>query len=104
MSKRRKEHLLLVVLVLLLGVQLTGFPCLGEWQVGSAVGLVEAVDLSLSPDGAMTDDGCPCHFVFQPVSLPAPEIISPFADDVVLTSALFAPTFVVVLFHPPLSL
>jgi len=96
--KGRTENVLLVVLVLLLGVQLTGFTCLGEWQVGSAVGLVEAVD------GAVTDDGCPCHFVFQSVSLPAPEIISPFADDVVLTSTLFAPTFVVVLFHPPLSL
>ena len=93
MLKGRTENVLLVVLVLLLGVQLTGFTCLGEWQVGSAVGLVEAVDLSPSPDGAVTDDGCPCHFV-----------ISPFADDVVLTSTLFAPTFVVVLFHPPLSL
>ena len=104
MLKGRTEIVLLVVLVLLLGVQLTGFTCLGEWQVGSAVGLVEAVDISPSPDGAVTDDGCPCHFVFQSVSLPAPEIISPFADDVVLTSTLFAPTFVVVLFHPPLSL
>jgi hypothetical protein len=101
--KGRKEHVLLVGLVLLLGVQLTGLTCLGEWQLGPAAALAEAMDHSPSPDGGVTDDGCPCHFVFQSVSLPAPEILSPLADDVSLSPTLYVPTFVVALFHPPLS-
>jgi hypothetical protein len=102
--KGRKETVLLVGLVLLLGVQLTGLTCLGEQQIGSAVSFVEALDLSPSPHGAVTDDGCPCHVLFQSVSPPAPDIISPFADDVILNSTLYVPTFVKFLFHPPLSL
>lgn len=104
MFKGRKEHVLLVGLVLLLGVQLTGLTCLGEWQLGPATALVEAMDHSPSPDGGVTDDGCPCHVLFQSVSLPAPEILSPLADDVSLSPTLYVPTFVVVLFHPPLSI
>lgn len=99
----RSSKLLLIALVLLLGVQLTGLSCLGEWQLGSTAALVEATDLSPSPDGGLTDDGCPCHFVFQSVSLPAPETLSPLADDVSWSPTLYVPPFVVVLFHPPLS-
>jgi hypothetical protein len=102
--KGRKENVLLVGLVLLLGVQLTGLTCLGESQIGCTASFVEVLDLSPSPDGAVTDDGCPCHILFQSVSPPAPDIISPFADDAILNSTLFVPTFIKFLFHPPLSL
>lgn len=101
MLKGRIGNLLLIGLVLLLGVQLTGLTCLGEWQVISAAAVVEAMDLSPSPDRAVTDDGCPCHFVFQSVSLPAPANLSPLTDDLIFSSTLYVPTFVVVLFHPP---
>lgn len=104
MLKGRNSNLLLIGLILLLGVQLTGLTCLGEWQVGSATAFVETTDLSPSPDGAVTDDGCPCHILFQSVFPPAPDIISPFADDVILNSTLFVPTFFKLPFHPPLSL
>ena len=101
MLKGRIGNLLLIGLVLLLGVQLTGLTCLGEWQVGSPAGLVQPLDLSPSPDGGVTDDGCPCHFVFQSVSIPAPANLSPLTDDLIFSSTLYVPTFVVVLFHPP---
>lgn len=101
MLKGRIGNLLLVGLVLLLGVQLTGLTCFGEWQVGSPAGLVQPLDLSPSPDGGATDDGCPCHFVFQSVSLPAPEILSPLTGDLTFSSRLYVPTFVVTLFRPP---
>ena len=103
MLQGRSSNLLLIALVLLLGVQLTGLTCLGEWQLGSTAALVEAADLSPSPDGGVTDDGCPCHFVFQSMSIPAPEILSPLADDVSWSPTVYMPTFVVALFHPPLS-
>ena len=101
MLKGRIGNLLLIGLVLLLGVQLTGLTCLGEWQVGSPAGLVQPLDLSPSPDGGVTDDGCPCHFVFQSVSIPVPANLSPLTDDLIFSSTLYVPTFVVVLFHPP---
>lgn len=104
MPKGRKEHLLLIGLVLLLGIQLTGVTCLGEWQVRSAGGLVGAVNPSPSLDGTMSEDGCPCHAMFQTVSLPSPDIIAPLVDENFLSSISFAPTFVVFLFRPPLSL
>lgn len=101
MLKGRIGNLLLIGLVFLLGVQLTGLTCLGEWQDIAAATVVEAMDLSPSPDGTVTDDGCPCHFVFQSVSLPAPANLSPLTDDLIFSSTLYVPTFVVVLFHPP---
>jgi len=102
--KRQNSHLPLIGLVLLLGVQLTGFACLGEWPLGPVAAQAEMTDDSPSPDGAVIDDGCPCHLLFQSVSPPAPDIISPFAVDVILNSPLYVPTFVKFLFHPPLSL
>ncbi len=103
MLQGRSSNLLLIALVLLLGVQLTGLTCLGEWQLGPAAGLIEGMGHSPSPDGGVADDGCPCHFVFQSMSLPAPDILSPLADEVNWNPTLYVPTFVVALFHPPLS-
>lgn len=102
MLDTRHTNLLLMGLILLLGVQLTGLTCLGEWQIGPAV-LVGATDHSATSDGGVTDDGCPCHVVFQSVFLAVPEILSPYTDDVRSSPTLYVPTFVVFLFHPPLS-
>ena len=100
----RYTNLLIAALILLLGVQLTGFTCLGEWQLIAATTLVETLDPNSSPNGGVTDDGCPCHFVFQSVPLAGPDILSLLADDVAVSHKLSVPTFVVFLFHPPLSL
>lgn len=99
----RHRHLLLVGLVLLLGVQLTGLTCLGEWQAINYSAQAEMVSDSSSPEGNVLDQGCPCHFVFQSVYLPLPEILSPHADKASSSSTRYVPTFVVSLFHPPLS-
>lgn len=93
----------LIGLVLLLGVQLTGLSCLGEWQGAILSTQAELVDSSPSPEGNVSDHGCPCHFVFQSVFLPFPEILSPRTDNVSSNPMLYVPTFVVFLFHPPLS-
>lgn len=100
----RHSTLLLIGLVLLLGVQLTGLTCLDEWQGAIHSTQAEIVDNSPSPEGNVLDHGCPCHFVFQSVLLAAPEILSPHTDDVNLPPSLYVPTFVVSLFHPPLSI
>lgn len=97
----RSTNGLLVGLVLLLGVQLTGLTCLGEWQTGSTASLIATADLPPSPDGTVTDDGCPCHFVFQSVPLAASDIMHQLADDTIVSSTLYVPTFVVFLFRPP---
>ena len=103
MLKPRHSHLWLIALVLLLGVQLTGLSCLGEWQGAIQSAQAEMVDSSPSPEGNVLDHGCPCHFVFQSVFLPLPEILSPRTDNVSSSPMLYVPTFVVFLFHPPLS-
>lgn len=103
MLDMRPTHLLLIGLVFLLGVQLTGLTCLGEWPLGPTATQVKmTADSPLIPEN-LTDDGCPCHVVFQSVLLAVPEILSPRTDDVHSTPSLYVPTFVVFLFHPPLT-
>jgi len=94
---------LLLGLIVMLGVQLTGFTCLDEWEIGPASDLVQVADLSPSPVGSVSD-GCPCHILFQSAPLPTPVIMARLTDDVIVSSTLCVPTFVVVLFHPPLNL
>jgi hypothetical protein len=103
MLERRYSNLLLIGLVLLLGVQLTGLTCLGEWQVAIHSAQAELVSDSPSPEGNVLDQGCPCHFVFQSVFFPLPEILSPRTDKVSSNPTLYVPAFAVSLFHPPLS-
>lgn len=100
MLDTKHTNLLLIGLVLLLGVQLTGLTCLGEWQIGPA-DLVRAMDHSPTSDEGVTDDGCPCHFVFQSVSLPGPAILSPLTDNRLFSAVLHMPVFAVIPFHPP---
>ena len=103
MLEVRYSSLWLIGLVLLLGVQLTGLSCLGEWQGAILSTQAELVDSSPSPEGNVSNHGCPCHFVFQSVFLPLPEILSPCTDNLSSSSTLYVPTFVVFLFHPPLG-
>ncbi len=103
MFDTRPTYRLLIGLVFLLGIQLTGLTCLGEWPLGPATAQAEmTADSPLTPENLIAD-GCPCHVVFQSVCLVAPEVLSPRTDDVDSTPSLYVPTFVVVLFHPPLT-
>ncbi len=104
MLKPRHTNLLVVGLILLLGVQLTGLTCLSEWQVINYSAQAELISDSPSPEGSVLDHGCPCHFIFQSVSLAVPEILSPHTDDISSSPSLYVPTFVVSLFHPPLNI
>lgn len=104
MGKPRHSNLLLIALVLLLGVQLTGLTCLDEWQGAIHSAHAKLISNSPSPEGNVLDHGCPCHFIFQSVSLAIPEILSPHTDDINSSHTLHVPTFVVSLFHPPLSI
>lgn len=104
MLKPRHTNLLLIGLVLLLGVQLTGITCLGEWQVAIHSAQSEISGGSPATEENLVDHGCPCHFIFQSVSLAVPEILSPHTDDISSSPTLYVPTFVVSLFHPPLNI
>lgn len=104
MLKRHSVQVLLVTLVLLLGIELTGLNCLGEWQAISTVSAVKTLDRAHTPDGGITEDGCPCHFVFESGAFPTPDIIVPLAENVRVSATFYVPTFVVILFHPPLSI
>ena len=95
---------LLIGLVLLLGVQLTGLTCLGEWQVAIHSAQAEILGGSPATEENVLDHGCPCHFVFQSVFLPVPEILSLHTDDISLSHTPYVLTFVVSLFHPPLNI
>lgn len=99
----RYSNVVVLALVLLLGIQLTGLTCLGEWPLRPADTQVEMTDFSPPPDENVINDGCPCHFVFQSVLFADPEILSPHIDGVSSSPMLYVPTFVVFLFHPPLS-
>ena len=104
MLQPRNSQLLLIGLILLLGIQLTGLTCLGEWELVPGSILSETMDHAPSPNGGVTDDGCPCHFVFQSVPLSGPDILSLLAQAVRVSPTLSVPSFVVFLFHPPLSI
>lgn len=105
MKSRPSAKLLMTGFILLLAIQLTGLSCLDEWYPSHASPTVATQSLTQTVGMSQTgDDGCPCHFVFQSVSAPAPDIIAPLVDDVWASATLFVPTFVVILFHPPLNL
>lgn len=104
MPEKTTAHVFLLGLILLLGVQLTGFTCPSDWQGQSAVFLAEAPTPSSSASSAVVEDGCPCHVVFQAVSRSTPDVISLFAADIVLASPWFEPPFCEFLFRPPLAL
>src|SRR5262245_46463679 len=86
MMLRPARQLLIIGLILLLGVQLTGLSCLGEWPIAESAGsLLDAHQITGdAPESeGLADDGCPCHMVFvsilssasqpsHPVSLIAP--------------------------------
>lgn len=65
--KRKVVKVLLSALILLLGVQLTGLNCLGEWDellIVSEHQLQSQIDTGATQDNLLGEDACPCHLAF----------------------------------------
>jgi len=100
-------RLLLLVLVVLLGVQLTGLSCLDEWlspPLHPSPGLSNQLQVGVASAGQLGDDGCPCHLAFMSVPKAAPESCYPnslldLGAPVTLVPGHTSPPF-----HPPLVL
>ena len=102
MIQKRGTRLVVIVLILLLGVQLTGLSCLDEWSlpfVGG--GIASYVDSSHDADVAEADS-CPCHLTFTSIPHVAlftscPSVLSnpPDAETLLLVDPALP-------FHPPL--
>ena len=107
MVHRKASQLLVVCLVVLLGAQLTGLSCLGEWRLASSA--ESGFDtLQITGDGTgveePADDGCPCHLAFVSIPVGAYHVSHPASlnDPDSPVTAPLAPPFS--FFHPPLSL
>lgn len=94
-----------LALAVLLALQLTGFSCLSEWEIGSALaGTAENwISIEPSPAGLEAPDGCPCHFYFSPVDIVVPEPVFPLNETQALPPTQYALRFCNLPFHPPLQ-
>jgi hypothetical protein len=106
MANGRAGSLMAIALLVLLSVQLTGLSCLDEWHIrtGEFIVLADTGQGTLSPDAGMCSDGCPCHLLFQSVSLSSVERVSPLTTLLVTDSQQYTPTLIHFLFHPPVIL
>ena len=102
MIQKRKTRLVVILLILLLGVQLTGLSCLDEWSLPSVGGgIASYVDSSHDADVAERDS-FPCHLTFTSIPHIAlfascPSVLSDLPDTETLL--LVDPALP---FHPPL--
>ena len=71
-----------LALALLLALQMTGFSCLSEWEIGGAwsVDAENSLRIEASPAAEIAVDGCPCHFYFSPVDIVVPEPVFPLNE------------------------
>src|SRR5215467_6799249 len=107
MIVRHTSRLLAIGLIMLLGVQLTGLSCLGDWRIAALAGSLlethQITGLATGP-GELADDGCPCHMVFVSIHSGASQPSYPVSlvePGVPETSPLMPPFLP---FHPPPSL
>lgn len=107
MVHRRISRLFLSGLILLLGVQLTGLSCLGDWQDLLLVPghQIQCQVRSGTPGAAgLGDDGCPCHLALMSVPGSAYEVSAP-PSLLDLGAPVTNPSaHPLLLFRPPLSL
>lgn len=95
---------MLIGLVLLLGVQLTGFSCLSDFDLDLSQGILLSqshTDDSVSSLGISTEDGCPCHLLFHTASQLVSSVVSPFIAKFSERPDLAVSAFSRVLFRPP---
>ena len=93
-----------LALAILLALQLTGFSCLSEWEIGSALaGNVEnSFTIEAPPAALEAPDGCPCHFYFSPVEIVVPEPVFPLNETQAPPPIQYALRFSNLPFRPPL--
>lgn len=94
-----------LALAILLALQLTGFSCLSEWEIGSAsAGNAEnAFTIEASAAPLAVPDGCPCHFYFNPVDIVVPEPVFPLNETQAPPPTQYALRFSSLPFRPPLQ-
>jgi hypothetical protein len=95
---------MLIGLLVLLAVQLTGLSCLSDFDlhVSQAILLSQSqVNDSVNSLGNGTEDGCPCHLLFQGVSPMFTAVISPSIARLSEAPHLLVSSLSRVLFHPP---
>lgn len=92
-------------LAVLLAIQLTGFSCLSEWEVGNAwaTSAENGYSTQPSPSELEADDGCPCHFYFSPVDVTVPEPVFPLNETSTRPPGQYTLSFNKLPFHPPLQ-
>ena len=99
------QRWMLVLLILLLGVQLTGLTCVDDW---AAVSHAEA---ALIQHPAMTGhaeslepgaDSCPCHLMFSDPPLVGVLVIHPGSLEPSPIASSVVPVLVSTLLHPPI--
>lgn len=94
-----------LALAILLALQLTGFSCLSEWEIGGAwAGNGEdSFSVEAPPTALEAPDGCPCHFYFSPVDIVVPEPVFPLNETQAPPPPQYALRFSNLPFHPPLQ-
>jgi hypothetical protein len=107
MVHKQANNYFLIGLILLLGVQLTGLSCLGEWR--SLPPHASPAFSSQLPAGTVNvdqpgDDGCPCHLAFMSVPKSSSESCCLISLLSIGVPATLVPGHISLPFHPPLSL
>lgn len=101
--ERPFPKIMLAGLLALLAVQLTGLSCLSDFSLHPSQGILlsqcQVDDLASLGNG--TEDGCPCHLLFQSVSPLLTSVVSPFIARLSEAPLPLVSSFSRVLFHPP---
>lgn len=99
----KRMRAVLTMLILLLGIQLTGLNCIGEWSPQSIDDLLRTA-LEVAHAADHTDDDCPCHLSF--VSTPR-QNVQAVARQVILDHRSYESAALEEMslpFHPPVTL
>ena len=107
MARKPVSNLFLILLILLLGTQLTGLSCLNERRslpLHASPGLSNQFQAGAMAVGQVGDDGCPCHLAFVSIPNPSPESCCPISLLDIGAPATLVPGHTSRSFHPPLTL
>jgi hypothetical protein len=99
-------RLIVVLLVMLLGLQLSGLSCLDDWRTGHSTEftLLGTDHSASSPDGTeLGADGCPCHLLFSSSPQSSLDMTERGHPMNTMAPAGWLPTLASAFFHPPLA-
>lgn len=96
-------QLLIVMLVMSLGLQLSGLSCLEDWRSNTSAELIlQGTDHSASSSAELGADGCPCHLLFFSSPQSGLGAVEQSRSMNTMAPTGWLPTLASVLFHPPL--